>query len=85
MFFFIHFLTLKIRSDLQTFQEKHLKKDCTPFDIAVPKCYFSQYTSAVSPPPPGEVNIEPPVDVNIEPPESILVLEDMRTYGFKVS
>lgn len=66
---------LQILTDLQSFQDKHLKADCEPLQIAVPKCYFSQYTSGVFP---------LTENVSIEPPESILVLEDMRTYGYKV-
>lgn len=68
--------SLQICSDLKSFQEKHLKSDCEPFEVAVPQCYFSQYTS---------VGLPLSETVKIEPPESILVLEDMRTYGFKVS
>lgn len=65
----------QILTDLQSFQDKYLKADCERFEVAVPKCYFSQYTSGVFP---------LTENVSIEPPESILVLEDMRTYGFKV-
>lgn len=65
----------QILTDLQSFQAKYLKADCERFEIAVPKCYFSQYTAGVLP---------LTESVSIEPPESILVLDDMRTYGFKV-
>lgn len=75
VFVFVYLSHLQILTDLQAFQEKHLKADCEPFDIAVPKCYFSQYTSGIFP---------LTENVSIEPPESILVLEDMRQYGYKV-
>lgn len=60
------------------FQTAHLKVDCEPIPIAVPKCFYSKYKSGFSDAPHDD-NVSP------EPPESILVLQDMRPLGFKVS
>lgn len=58
------------------FQNAHLKSDCEPIAISVPKCFYSKYKSGFA---------DAPEDDNAEPPESILVLQDMRPLGFKVS
>lgn len=58
------------------FQNVHLKADCEPVAIDVPKCFYSKYKSGFA---------DAPEDDNAEPPESILVLQDMRPLGFKVS
>lgn len=60
-----------------SFQTTHLKSDCEPLTIAVPKCFYSKYKSGFSDAP-HDGNVSP------EPPESILVLQDMRPLGFKV-
>lgn len=60
------------------FQTAHLKADCEPITLAVPKCFYSKYKSGFSDAPHDD-NVSP------EPPESILVLQDMRPLGFKAS
>lgn len=42
--------------------------------VSVPACFYTQYAPAIS-----------PSQGSPEPPESILVLEDMRSLGYKVT
>lgn len=60
------------------FQNTRLKSDCEPIPIAVPKCFYSKYKS-------GFTDASRDENVSPEPPESILVLQDMRPLGFKVT
>lgn len=69
----IRFYT-RVLPDLMEFQNNHIKTGCEKMSICVPKCFYTHYS-------PGKL---PPTG-SPEPPESILVLEDMRSSGYKVS
>ena len=62
----------RILPDLLDFQERNLKSGCEKMSICVPKCFHTHYS-------PGKL----PANGSPEPPESILVLEDMRSAGYK--
>lgn len=64
----------RVLPDLLEFQNKHLRSGSEKMLICVPKCFYTHYS-------PGKL---PPTG-SPEPPESILVLEDMRSTGYKVS
>ncbi|XP_053682154.1 uncharacterized oxidoreductase dhs-27-like [Sabethes cyaneus] len=62
-----------ILPDLLAFQEsQNTKDDGIGMLISVPTCFYTQYAPAVS-----------PSQGSPEPPESILVLEDMRSLGYR--
>lgn len=63
----------RVLHDLLEFQERHLVAGCEKMSICVPKCFYSHYS-------PGKL----PANGSPEPPESILVLEDMRSVGYRV-
>lgn len=63
----------RVLPDLLDFQNRHLKSGCEKLSICVPKCFYTHYS-------PGKL----PPNGSPEPPESILVLEDMRSAGYKV-
>lgn len=63
----------RVLPDLMDFQNKHIKSGSEKMSIFVPKCFYTHYS-------PGKL---PPTG-SPEPPESILVLEDMRSSGYKV-
>lgn len=67
-------MLLQILPDLLQFQDKHLKSGCRAMRICVPICLHTQYTAGTLP---SDDTASP------EPPESILVLEDMRPFGYK--
>lgn len=64
----------RVLPDLLDFQNHHIKTGCEKMSICVPKCFYTHYS-------PGKL----PPNGSPEPPESILVLEDMRSSGYKVS
>lgn len=64
----------QILPDLLAFQERNLKIGVQAMRINVPLCWHTQYTSGTLP---SDDTASP------EPPESILVLEDMRPYGYR--
>lgn len=64
----------RVLPDLLEFQNHHIKSGCEKMSICVPKCFYTHYS-------PGKL----PPNGSPEPPESILVLEDMRSSGYKVS
>ena len=64
----------RVLPDLLEFQNKYIRNGCEKMSICVPKCFYTHYS-------PGKL---PPTG-SPEPPESILVLEDMRSSGYKVS
>lgn len=66
----IRFYT-RVMPDLMEFQSRRVRSGCEKMSISVPKCFYTHYS-------PGKVTQSP------EPPESILVLEDMRSAGYKV-
>ncbi|XP_029733811.2 uncharacterized oxidoreductase dhs-27 [Aedes albopictus] len=62
-----------ILPDLLAFQESDVaKEDSATMLVSVPTCFYTQYAPAIS-----------PSQGSPEPPESILVLEDMRSLGYK--
>ncbi|XP_065080105.1 uncharacterized oxidoreductase dhs-27-like [Ochlerotatus camptorhynchus] len=62
-----------ILPDLLAFQETDVsKEDSAIMLVSVPTCFYTQYAPAIS-----------PSQGSPEPPESILVLEDMRSLGYK--
>lgn len=63
----------RVLPDLMEFQNNHIKNGCEKMSICVPKCFYTHYS-------PGKL----PPNGSPEPPESILVLEDMRSSGYKV-
>lgn len=63
----------RVLPDLLEFQGKHINSGCEKMSICVPKCFYTHYS-------PGKL----PPNGSPEPPESILVLEDMRSSGYKV-
>lgn len=63
----------RVLPDLMEFQNNHIKSGCEKMSICVPKCFYMHYS-------PGKL----PPNGSPEPPESILVLEDMRSSGYKV-
>lgn len=63
----------RVLPDLMEFQNNHIKSGCEKMSICVPKCFYTHYS-------PGKL----PPNGSPEPPESILVLEDMRSAGYKV-
>lgn len=69
----IRFYT-RVLPELMEFQSRHIKAGCEKMLISVPKCIYTHYS-------PGKVL---PATQSPEPPESILVLEDMRSAGYKV-
>lgn len=71
-------LYLQIYADLTNFQKNNLKSDAEPLCIAVPKCFYSRYTSGLLSQPLAD-------DSSPEPPESILVLQDMRPLGYQTA
>jgi hypothetical protein len=68
----IRFYT-RVLPDLMEFQDRHIKAGIEKMSICVPKCFYTHYS-------PGKL----PATGSPEPPESILVLEDMRSSGYKV-
>lgn len=67
-------LPAQILPDLLAFQESDVaKEDSATMLVSVPTCFYTQYAPAIS-----------PSQGSPEPPESILVLEDMRSLGYKV-
>lgn len=64
----------RVLPDLLEFQNNNIKSGCEKMLICVPKCFYTHYS-------PGKL----PPNGSPEPPESILVLEDMRSSGYKVS
>lgn len=64
----------RVLPDLMEFQSNHISDGCDKMSICVPKCFYTHYS-------PGKL---PPTG-SPEPPESILVLEDMRSSGYKVA
>lgn len=72
------FLTtyFQILPDLLAFQEKNLKTGVAAMRINVPVCLHTQYTAGTLP---SDDTASP------EPPESILVLEDMRPFGYRAA
>ena len=68
----IRFYT-RVLPDLLEFQNQNIKPGCEKMSICVPKCFYTHYS-------PGKL----PATGSPEPPESILVLEDMRSSGYKV-
>lgn len=64
----------RVLPDLMEFQLRHIKDGCEKMSICVPKCFYTHYS-------PGKL----PPNGSPEPPESILVLEDMRSSGYRVS
>lgn len=65
----------QILPDLLSFQDTDVsKEDSATMLVSVPTCFYTQYAPAIS-----------PSQGSPEPPESILVLEDMRSLGYKVS
>lgn len=69
----IRFYT-RVMPELMEFQRRNIKPGCEKMTISVPKCFYTHYS-------PGKVL---PATQSPEPPESILVLEDMRSAGYKV-
>lgn len=67
----IRFYT-RVMPDLMEFQKRIIKAGSEKLSICVPKCFYTHYS-------PGKLLTQSP-----EPPESILVLEDMRSAGYKV-
>lgn len=67
----------QIVPDLLAFQKKNIKEGEEELNIPVPKCYHSNYTRD---PVTGERIQDPSPDPS---EESILVLQDMRTFGYK--
>uniref|UniRef100_A0AAG5CRF3 CHK kinase-like domain-containing protein n=1 Tax=Anopheles atroparvus TaxID=41427 RepID=A0AAG5CRF3_ANOAO len=63
-----------ILPDLMAFQEQHIPKDHGSMVISVPTCFYTQYAPAGS----AQQSLGSPDSV-----ESILVLEDMRSLGYK--
>lgn len=64
----------QILPDLLAFQESNITREqSTCMLVSVPTCFYTQYTLPVS-----------PSEESPEQPESILVLEDMRSLGYKV-
>lgn len=68
---------LQIYADLTNFQKNNLKSDAEPLTIAVPKCFYSRYSSGLL--------SSLADDSSPEPPESILVLQDMRPLGYQTA
>lgn len=70
----IRFYT-RVLPDLMEFQSRNMKAGGggEKMSICVPKCFYTHYS-------PGKL----PATGSPEPPESILVLEDMRSSGYKV-
>ncbi len=66
----------QILPQLIEFQKKHLKPNAEAMVISVPTCFHTQYTAG---------NLHTNDDMSPEPPESILVLEDLRPIGYRVS
>lgn len=64
----------RVLPDLMEFQNHHIRTGCEKMSICVPKYFYTHYS-------PGKL---PPTG-SPEPPESILVLEDMRSSGYKVA
>ncbi|XP_058061382.1 uncharacterized protein LOC131211783 [Anopheles bellator] len=64
-----------ILPDLMAFQEQHFPKEHGNMVISVPTCFYTQYAPGAST---GRMSLVSP-----DPPESILVLEDMRSLGFR--
>lgn len=64
----------RVLPDLMEFQNNHIRTGCEKMSICVPKCFYTHYS-------PGKL----PPNGSPEPPESILVLEDMRSTGYKVA
>lgn len=64
----------RVLPDLMEFQRRQLHDGCEKMSIHVPKCFYTHYS-------PGKL----PPNGSPEPPESILVLEDMRSAGYRVS
>jgi len=62
----------RVLPDLMEFQHRNIEKGCEKMSICVPKCFYTHYS-------PGKL----PANGSPEPPESILVLEDMRSTGYK--
>jgi Ecdysteroid kinase-like family len=69
----IRFYT-RVMPDLMEFQSRRVRSGYEKMSISVPKCFYTHYS-------PGKVL---PATQSPEPPESILVLEDMRSAGYKV-
>lgn len=69
----IRFYT-RVMPDLMEFQSRIIKAGSEKMSICVPKCFYTHYS-------PGKLL---PATQSPEPPESILVLEDMRSVGYKV-
>lgn len=82
----IQFYT-KVLPDMLAFQEKHLKDGEEPLLVSVPKCLHSHYVSGRYRVSDGHVHQhdEDLADNSPEPPESILVLQDMRPFGYRAS
>ncbi|XP_055692579.1 uncharacterized oxidoreductase dhs-27-like [Lutzomyia longipalpis] len=68
----------KILPDLLEFQKNNLSPGETPLRISVPKCLHTHYVA-------GSFHTTEQHDEenSPEPPESILVLQDMRPFGYK--
>lgn len=79
----IQFYT-KVLPDMLAFQAAHLKEGETPLTISVPKCLHSHYVSGRYRVADGHVHQhEEDLTSSPEPPESILVLQDMRPFGYR--
>lgn len=82
----IQFYT-KVLPDMLAFQEKHLKEGETAIRVSVPKCLHSHYVSGRYRVSDGHVHQhdEDLKNTSPEPPESILVLQDMRPFGYRAA
>lgn len=82
----IQFYT-KILPDMLAFQGKHLKEGESPIRVSVPKCLHSHYVSGRYRVSDGHVHQheEDLTNTSPEPPESILVLQDMRPFGYRAA
>lgn len=82
----IQFYT-KVLPDMLAFQETHLKDGQSPIRVSVPKCLHSHYVSGRYRVSDGHVHQhdEDLTNTSPEPPESILVLQDMRPFGYRAA
>lgn len=83
----IQFYT-QILPDLLAFQEAQLKEDESPVPVSVPKCLHSHYVSGryrVSDGHEHQHEEDLLTNSSPDPPESILVLQDMRPFGYDAS
>lgn len=84
----IQFYT-KVLPDMLAFQADHLKEGESPIRVSVPQCLHSHYVSGRFRVSDGHVHQHDEDLVanttSPEPPESILVLQDMRPFGYRAA